>query len=230
MSFGATFSHRLSTSAPSGGRSSFERGIADLECRLRFVSCRVLEWRQYGDMDDQSVCKTFRRYLCDEIEKQILANVKLSASLVRRCEIASQHVPQSWANLKPLNVVAEKLERHIAAGGRHLEVWRDNIIYLTSDYVDAYCMEVLLDLVRDETATLLVRTSELRTIEAELCGIISTAESLGPAGLSIFTTRPVKQLNTGPPSMYGAQIISSLASSGYHTFHAPQRVKRGSAS
>lgn len=228
-------------SAPSGTKS-FERGIADLECRLRFVTCRVFEWRKYGSMGDHDVCRDFRRYLCEEVEREIIADVtvcalssrflrtliiigmQLSDTLISRCEDASQRVPQTWASLRPFNIIAEKLGRHMAAGGRHLEIWRDNSVYLAADYVDEYCVEALLDLVRDEAQNLLQRTADLRAFEADLRGIIGSASSL-PLRLSLPSNRPLKHDQCGASSMYGANFVSPFTSSIHHTFHAPRRVK-----
>ena len=76
MSFNRDFTRRSSMSTPLGTKR-FERRLADIECRLRFISYRVDEWKKYGDINDREVCMNFRKYLCDEIERQILADVKV---------------------------------------------------------------------------------------------------------------------------------------------------------
>ena len=79
MSFNHDFTRRSSMSTPLGTKS-FERKLADIECRLRFITYRLAEWRKYGDINDHEVCMNFRKYLCDEIERQILADVKVRAA------------------------------------------------------------------------------------------------------------------------------------------------------
>ena len=148
-------------------------------------------------------------------------NGQLSDTLVRRCEDASRRITQPLARIRPFNVLADKLERHIAVGGRHLEVWRDSITYFTTAHADAYCMGALFDLVGDEVDALILRTTELRALEAELRGVVGAVNSLP----IVFTpTRLAGRTRIGDASNC-ATFSSPFTSSGYHTFHAPQPVR-----
>ncbi|KZV69994.1 hypothetical protein PENSPDRAFT_651892 [Peniophora sp. CONT] len=202
-------------------KERFAREVADLECRLRFVTCRVSEWRQYGSPEDQVACRDFRKYLCEEVEKVIMADVNLSDTLIRRCEDASHRVPQTWANLQPINVIVKRLDQHVSAGGRHLEIWREDAVTLSAEYVEPSYVEALLDMVMDDASTLLQRLAELRTLEAEIRGTVGTADD--PLGLSLVTIRPAKRTRIGLACTHDATSISSWTAC--HTFQAPRRAR-----
>ena len=81
-------------------------------------------------------------------------------------------------------------------------------------------MGALFDLVEEEVEALILRTTELRALEAELRGVVGTANCL-----PIFTpSRLLERARIGNASNYYATFSSPFTPSGHHTFHAPQPV------